>query len=159
VIVRMGNQPLKLDTPISIQPVPGSGGNEAGVPEMPIVRVRAPGMAGGILSPDGGAFGGGRGAGGGAPKALELRQVGSVPGSGGIGLLVGLPTGGPVRLDVYDVLGRRVRSLAGGDLPAGYTLEAWDGRDNQGRAARRGIYFVSLSTPKGRVTTRLLLID
>ena len=93
------------------------------------------------------------------PTALELRHVGSTPVSGGIGLLVGLPEPGAVQLDVYDVLGRHVRSLEHGDLPRGYTLESWDGRDTAGQSVRRGIYFAQLVTAQGRLTTRLLVLD
>jgi hypothetical protein len=155
VVVRMGNQPLKLDQLITLQPVDGPG--DGGLPQMPIVRVRIPGPTGGFVAPPGAS--GLPGGSAGAPAALELRQVGSVPGLGGLGFVVGMPEAGPARLDVYDVLGRHVRSLAGGDLPRGYTLESWDGRDGEGRTARRGIYFVRLSTAHERATLRVLRID
>jgi len=55
-----------------------------------------------------------------------------------------LASRGPVRLDVYDVLGRRVRVLADGTLDAKSHERTWDGRDDEGRAVANGIYFVRL---------------
>jgi flagellar hook assembly protein FlgD len=61
-------------------------------------------------------------------------------------------------LAIYDVLGRKVRRLADGDLPAGSTAIRWDGRDAAGSAARTGMYFARLATPKGNRVLRLPLI-
>jgi hypothetical protein len=47
----------------------------------------------------------------------------------------------PVRLDVFDLQGRRVARLADRVLPAGATVLAWDG------AAAHGMYFARLVTP------------
>ena len=49
-----------------------------------------------------------------------------------------------VRLDVIDVAGRRVVTLADRDLPAGRHELAWDGRDQAGHHVATGIYFVRL---------------
>ncbi len=51
------------------------------------------------------------------------------------------PRSGPGRIGVYDVAGRRVRSLAGGEMAAGELELAWDGRDENGRPVPAGIYF------------------
>jgi hypothetical protein len=45
-----------------------------------------------------------------------------------------------VDLAVYDVGGRRVRSLAGGPYPAGRSEVEWDGRDDAGRLVAPGVY-------------------
>ena len=45
-----------------------------------------------------------------------------------------------VSLTVYDVLGRRVRSVWQGALGAGRHRFTWDGRDEAGRAAAAGVY-------------------
>ena len=45
-----------------------------------------------------------------------------------------------VSLTVYDVLGRRVRSVWQGPLGAGRHRFTWDGRDEAGRAAAAGVY-------------------
>ncbi len=45
-----------------------------------------------------------------------------------------------VSLTVYDVLGRRVRSVWQGPLGAGRHRFTWDGRDEAGRAGAAGVY-------------------
>ncbi len=57
---------------------------------------------------------------------------------------------GPATLAVYDLRGRRVRTLADGDLPAGRHRADWDGRDDRGQAAAAGVYLIRLSSG-GRV--------
>ncbi|MDE2743087.1 MAG: CotH kinase family protein [Gemmatimonadota bacterium] len=51
----------------------------------------------------------------------------------------------PVHLVVYDVLGRRVRTLYGGEtLTAGHYRTSWNGRDDEGRQAASGVYLYQL---------------
>jgi hypothetical protein len=64
-----------------------------------------------------------------------------------------LPTAGPVRLTVYDLSGRRVRTLVDGDLPAGEHVRRWDGRDQRGVAVASGMYVLRLEAD-GTVRTR-----
>ncbi len=55
----------------------------------------------------------------------------------------GLPgTNSDVRLKVYDVKGRRVRTLFAGPVSAGWHTWVWDGRDNAGKQQASGIYFL-----------------
>jgi hypothetical protein len=63
-----------------------------------------------------------------------------------------LPVAGRVRLEVYDVRGRLVRSLVDDALPAGSYRVVWDGRDPVGRVMASGAYFARLSAG-GRVET------
>ena len=50
-----------------------------------------------------------------------------------------------VRLVVYDVLGRRVRTLHSGEtLAAGHYRTAWHGRDDEGRPVASGVYLYRL---------------
>ncbi len=72
-------------------------------------------------------------------------------------LLVDLPSSQPARLDVFDLQGRRVRTLADRRLPKGATVLAWDGRDQAGGRLPRGLYFARLVTPRFTLTTRILL--
>ena len=50
-----------------------------------------------------------------------------------------------VRLEIFDVEGRRVRSLDRGGLAAGEHLVNWDGRDDAGRALAAGQYLSRLN--------------
>jgi hypothetical protein len=55
-----------------------------------------------------------------------------------------LPAEAHVTLDVFDLRGARVRRLLGERRAAGPSAISWDGRDDAGRAAPAGIYFVIL---------------
>lgn len=99
------------------------------------------------------------------PRELgTFRQRGAGPGFrtlrdsplGRTALLVDLEGPSASRLEVFDLAGRRVRMLADRDLPAGATVIAWDGREENGSLARRGVYFARLTTPGFQRTIRVL---
>jgi len=62
------------------------------------------------------------------------------------------------RVAMYNVLGQVVRTFDSGVLSSStihtYT---WDGTNDFGRAVSSGVYFFTLTTPRGTFTTRLLL--
>jgi len=51
---------------------------------------------------------------------------------------------GPVRLDIYDTWGRRVKSLVDGVQPAGFHHVSWNGNDDTGRKVSSGLYIYRL---------------
>jgi PKD repeat protein len=65
---------------------------------------------------------------------------------------------GEVRLDVFDILGRRLTTLADGVRDAGVHRVIWDGRDEGGASVASGIYFYRLSTKKFTQTRKMLLL-
>jgi hypothetical protein len=56
-----------------------------------------------------------------------------------------LPRAGEARVEVYNLIGTRVKSLASGAFPAGRSSLSWDGRNEAGHQAASGIYIVRLS--------------
>ena len=64
----------------------------------------------------------------------------------------------PVRLDVYEVSGRLVRSLFDGPLEPGRHRMAWDGRSDLGVAVGSGVYFIRLRLGGEIWTEKLLLL-
>lgn len=64
---------------------------------------------------------------------------------------------GHVRVDVYDVQGHRLRTLADGPRSSGAHSLAWDGRDAGGNDVPAGVYFVRLSND-GRVAAVARLV-
>jgi hypothetical protein len=62
-----------------------------------------------------------------------------------------------IKLTVFDLLGREVRTLANEFRPAGAHEVFWDGRDEAGRVAPSGEYFYRLETD-GMVLTRKLAL-
>ncbi|HEV8480831.1 MAG TPA: S8 family serine peptidase [Candidatus Eisenbacteria bacterium] len=64
----------------------------------------------------------------------------------------------PVAVNVYNVAGRKVRTVVQGSLPAGrYTYE-WDGRDDSGLSLSAGIYFLNIKAGPYAETDRLLFL-
>ncbi len=55
-----------------------------------------------------------------------------------------LPQAGPVRMDVYDVVGRRIRTLVDSFQQPGIHQVEWNGTDNLGREVASGAYFYTL---------------
>jgi hypothetical protein len=64
---------------------------------------------------------------------------------------------GPVRLAVYNVAGRLVKTLLNGPKERGRHSVVWDGSDGQGRAVPAGAYFVRLDVD-GETRTEKMVV-
>ena len=69
-----------------------------------------------------------------------------------------LPSAQRVRLDVYNMLGQRVRTLAAGPMEPGFHTIVWNGRDDGGRAVAAGLYISLLETADQQLTRKMLLV-
>lgn len=78
------------------------------------------------------------------PTVFSLAQNNPNPFSQATEITYGLPVASYVRLTVYDLRGRRVRTLVDGDEPAGYRVVQWDGRNDAGLEVSGGVYFYVL---------------
>ncbi len=65
---------------------------------------------------------------------------------------------GPVRLEIYNAVGQKVRTLVDETRLAGRHALVWDGRDAAGRSTSSGVYLYRLSAGRETLTRRLLLI-
>jgi hypothetical protein len=92
------------------------------------------------------------------PPRGELRILSRVPFEGTLRLEMVLASGGRFSLDVFNLAGRRVRTLDRGDMPAGRRLVSWDGRLESGRNAPSGVYFIKLHTEAGSLMKRVVLL-
>jgi flagellar hook assembly protein FlgD len=63
----------------------------------------------------------------------------------------------PVEVAVYDLRGRRVRSLIRGSLRGGDHDVTWNGRDEGGRAVASGVYFARARVGGEVSLTRLVV--
>ena len=75
---------------------------------------------------------------------------------GGATLRFALDETGPVRLEVFDLAGRRLATLANGESEAGEHELAWAGATASGKA-RPGLYFARLTTSRGEGHATVLL--
>ena len=64
------------------------------------------------------------------------------PGLHGTAIRFVVPEPGPVKIDLFDVRGRLVRSVLDKTMPAGHAEIRWNGDDAIGRPAQAGIYFL-----------------
>jgi flagellar hook assembly protein FlgD len=69
-----------------------------------------------------------------------------------------LPAAASADVVVYDVGGRRVRSLLSGPRAAGTHRVTWDGRDDAEQPARPGVYFVRATSGERRIVRKLILV-
>jgi hypothetical protein len=63
-----------------------------------------------------------------------------------------------VRLAIYDVFGRRVRTLLDEEVLPGQREVRWDGRGTVGDAVGSGVYFARLTSPAGQRVARVVLL-
>jgi hypothetical protein len=96
-------------------------------------------------------------AGAGLPKQVALGAGYPNPFNAGV-VLPFTVAAGPVRLIVRDVLGRQVRVLAEGAVPAGEHRVFWNGTDERGRIAGNGTYLVELQAGEEQRVSKVTLL-
>jgi hypothetical protein len=69
-----------------------------------------------------------------------------------------LPVDCHVKLDVYDVSGRRVATIVNEYRPAGRSFASWDGRNASGTRVSEGIYFYRMQAGGFAETKRMVLL-
>jgi carboxypeptidase T len=93
------------------------------------------------------------------PARLDLSPPAPDPVRGSARFAFALQVAGDVRLELFDALGRHVRTLAAGSLPAGRHVRAWDTRDDAGRAAPAGVYLARLRSAGGAASRRFVVLN
>lgn len=91
-------------------------------------------------------------------SGLALAAPTPNPAHGPTVLAFDLPRAMRASVALFDLAGRRVRTLVDGQLPAGRSAPRWDGRDDAGRALPAGVYLALLSTDEGTRTRRVALL-
>ena len=72
-----------------------------------------------------------------------------------------IPAGGladEVSLAVYDLAGRRIRTLVGSDTNANPGLVSWDCRNDRGQPVPSGVYFIQLNWNRKHLSEQVVLI-
>lgn len=69
-----------------------------------------------------------------------------------------LPARGKVSLRIYDISGKLIKTLEGGEKEASMHSTSWDGKDDRGRILPAGVYFYQLKSEGFTDTKRLVLI-
>jgi hypothetical protein len=69
-----------------------------------------------------------------------------------------LPNRSRVKMTIYNILGKAVRTLVQQDFDAGYHEAVWDGKDDNGAAVASGVYLCRLKADKFSAQIRLVLL-
>jgi hypothetical protein len=69
-----------------------------------------------------------------------------------------LPHDGEAAVTIYDIMGRRVRTLSGGILRAGTNSIVWDATDDSGAALSSGVYFYRINCDIQGITSKITLL-
>ncbi len=94
------------------------------------------------------------------PKTYALQQNFPNPLRSAEGMTVipfQIPQPNEVMLEIYDLLGRRVRLLQQAAKPPGFYSAIWDGRNQQGRLVESGIYFVRMQAGNFSAMQKILV--
>ena len=90
--------------------------------------------------------------------AVVLRQNVPNPFSAATAISFDLPSRMRVDLGVYDVLGRRVASLIGGEIGPGEIAYRWDGVGSGGRRLASGVYFLRLRAGAAEQVRKVVIV-
>ncbi|MFQ5606109.1 MAG: FlgD immunoglobulin-like domain containing protein, partial [bacterium] len=91
------------------------------------------------------------------PKEFQLFQNYPNPFNAETTISYALPEESLVRLNVFNLIGQRVRELLHRKQPAGLHKIQWDGRDENGTFVSSGIYLIKLQSGAHKFTSRLIL--
>ncbi|MDD3049947.1 MAG: M1 family aminopeptidase [Candidatus Cloacimonetes bacterium] len=68
------------------------------------------------------------------------------------------PVEGLVEIEIFNVLGQRVKIIENKIFPQGMHLTRWDGRDNKDKVVSNGIYFVKITSGKHTSARKVMFI-
>jgi subtilisin family serine protease len=89
---------------------------------------------------------------------FRLAVTGPNPGPGGFTVRYSLEVAGAVKLAVFDLAGRRVRTLTEGFQDVGPHRIRWDGTDEGGHSLSDGVYFVRFENEGRSVGRKVILL-
>ncbi len=96
--------------------------------------------------------------GGQVPTADVLHPVYPNPFNPATNIRFELRQAGHVRLEVFDLAGRKIRTLVNENLPAAVHERVWDGRNDMGRPASSGAYYCRIETDRFTALQKMLLL-
>jgi hypothetical protein len=79
------------------------------------------------------------------PKEFSLSQNYPNPFNPSTMIKYGLPVDSRVTVEIYNVIGQRIRTLISDNQTAGYHTAEWNGLNNDGQQLSSGIYFLRMS--------------
>jgi len=92
------------------------------------------------------------------PYQFQLFQNYPNPFNSNTTIMFELPQSGAITLDIFNILGQRIKVLVRNEMPAGRHGIIWDGKNQAGRAVSSGVYFSVLRQKKNVMVKKLLLL-
>lgn len=92
------------------------------------------------------------------PQDYALEQNYPNPFNAGTVIRFMVPTDGNVKIDVYNILGRRVRTLVDEFRSAGTHQTDWNGRSDNGEEVATGVYFYRITAENFTSTRKMVLL-
>ncbi len=92
------------------------------------------------------------------PETFQLSQNYPNPFNPETNINFSLPKQGRVRLVIYDILGRAIKTLADGTYAAGTHSLKWNGRTNTGQQAASGAYIYRIVTKDFAGSKKMLFL-
>ncbi len=69
-----------------------------------------------------------------------------------------LPERSEVKLAIYNILGQKVKTLAGAPMEAGTHTVTWDGKNETGSTVASGVYFYKLNAGNEMITKKMTML-
>ena len=92
------------------------------------------------------------------PEEYSLQQNYPNPFNPSTNISFDLPSDANVRLTVFDMMGKPVRSLVNGSMSAGRRSVYWNGRNNNGQPVGAGLYIYTIQTKDFSQTRKMMLL-
>jgi hypothetical protein len=94
----------------------------------------------------------------GVPEDFQISQNFPNPFNPVTSIAYQLPEKTEVNLQIFNLLGQRVRELVHATQPAGKYQVQWDGKNDRGEIVGSGVYFYQITTQAGQLTRKMLLV-
>jgi immune inhibitor A len=92
------------------------------------------------------------------PEKISLSQNFPNPFNPSTNINIELNEGAEIQLEIFDILGRLIKTLADGYYPQGTVNLTWDGTNDSGQKAASGIYFYRLRTDDGEHIKKMTML-
>jgi flagellar hook assembly protein FlgD len=69
-----------------------------------------------------------------------------------------VPRDGHVKLEIFNLLGQKIRTLVDREIKKGTHVVSWDGTNDQGTFVANGIYFCQLEAENSMSTNKMILL-
>jgi hypothetical protein len=93
-----------------------------------------------------------------APVPTKISSVYPNPFSNESRISYSVKNTGPVQINIYNLLGQKVRQISNATKATGSYTTAWDGKDDNGNKLSNGIYFVHMQSNDSQDTKKLMMI-